>query len=65
MNSLNYPGKYVYKTVPRWMAQGKKIIKTVWIDLNMADEQKPNLRSRLVGKEYSDSAMPLPLQWRQ
>ena len=40
------------------MARGKKIIKTVWIDLNMADEQKPNLRSRLVGKEYSDSVDP-------
>ena len=48
----------VYKTVPRWMAQGKKIIKTVWIDLNMADEQTPNLRSRLGGKEYSDSVDP-------
>ena len=45
----------VYKTVPRWMARGKKIIKTRWIDVNKGDEEKPDLRFRLVGREYADS----------
>ena len=37
------------------MARGKKIIKTRWIDVNKGDEEKPDLRSRLVGKDYADS----------
>ena len=48
----------VYRKVPRWEANGKKIIKTRWIDVNKGDESNPDLRSRLVGKEYADSVDP-------
>ena len=41
----------VYKKVPRSEAIGQKIITTRWIDTNKGDTQKPNYRSRLVGRE--------------
>ena len=34
------------------LRRGGKCIKTRWIDVNKGDSQRPNYRSRLVGKEY-------------
>ena len=48
----------VYTKVPRSVARGKKIIKTRWIDINKGDEANPNMRSRLVGKEFADGIDP-------
>ena len=48
----------VYIKVPRTVARGKKIINTRWIDHNKGDEKNPNMRSRLVGKEFADSVDP-------
>ena len=43
----------VYKKVPWEEAKklGCKVITTKWLDTNKGDEQKPNYRSRLVGRE--------------
>ena len=40
----------VYEKVPRYMAKGKKIIPTRWVDTNKGDKTKMDIRSRLVGK---------------
>ena len=34
------------------LASGGKTIQTRWIDVNKGDVERPNYRSRLVGKEY-------------
>ena len=34
------------------LRRGGKIIKTRWIDVSKGDSQRPNYKSRLVGKEY-------------
>ena len=43
----------VYTKIPRSQAtrQGWKVIATRWIDINKGDDEHPNYRSRLVGKE--------------
>ena len=48
--------KPVWKKIPRWKAkeEGWKIIKSRWIDINKGDDDKPNYRSRMVGKEFND-----------
>ena len=48
--------KPVWRKVPRWQAkeQGWKIIKSRWIDINKGVDEKPNYRSRMVGKEFND-----------
>ena len=45
----------VYDKIPRALAarKGWKIIKTRWIDINKGDDDNPNYRSRLVGKEFN------------
>ena len=42
--------------MPRWQAKEKGwgIIKPRWIDINKGDDDKPNYRSRMVGKEFND-----------
>ena len=44
----------VYDRVPRseQMETGGKIIGTKWIDVNKGDIDRPNIRCRLVGKEF-------------
>ena len=41
--------------IPRAQAtrKGWKIIKTRWVDINKGDDENPNYRSRLVGKEFN------------
>ncbi len=39
----------VYRKVPR---DGKKVIAIKWIDINKGDNKTPNVRSRLVAKEF-------------
>ena len=48
--------KPVWKKIPRWQAKEKgwKIIKSRWIDINKGDDDQPNYRSRMVGKEFND-----------
>ena len=41
----------VYTKVPRSEAKGHKIISTKWLDTNKGDTDRPNYRSRLVGRE--------------
>ena len=36
------------------LALGYKIVGTRWLDINKGDDDKPDYRSRLVGKEYND-----------
>ena len=50
----------VYRKVPRSDAKaiGGKIIKLKWIDTNKGDNTTPNMRSRLVGKEFRDYDNP-------
>ena len=49
----------VYTKIPRAQAarKGWKIIKTRWIDINKGDDENPNYRSRLVGKECNNEPM--------
>ena len=51
--------KRVYDRVLRHHATRNKwkIIKTRWIDINSGDDENPNYRSRLVGKEFNDGQM--------
>ena len=48
--------KPVWRNMPRWQAKerGWGIIKPRWIDINKGDDDKPNYRSRMVGKEFND-----------
>ena len=52
--------KRVYVKIPRnkAIANGWKIIKTRWIDVNKGDEKNPQYRSRFVGKEFNDGEDP-------
>ena len=36
------------------MKRGLKIIKTRWIDINKGDKENPDIRSRLVAKEFNN-----------
>ena len=49
--------KPVWKKIPRWQAKenGWGIIKPRWIDINKGDDDKPNCRSRMVGKEFNEA----------
>ena len=49
--------KHVWKKITRAEAERKgwKIVRTRWIDTNKGDEKKPDIRSRLVAKEFNDS----------
>ena len=47
----------VYTKVPRDKAVGK-IIKTRWIDTDKGDDENPNYRSRLVGREINTDERP-------
>ena len=51
--------KPVWKKIPRWEAKEKgwKIIMPRWVDINKGDDEKPNYRSRMVGKEFNDRAV--------
>ena len=51
--------KRVYDKIPRHQAlRGKwKIIRTCWIDIDKGDDENPNYRSRLVGKEFNNEPM--------
>ena len=54
---IDYAGKKpVWSKMPREVAKanGWKIIKPRWIDIDKGDEDKPNYRSRMVGKEFND-----------
>ena len=44
------------KKIPRSMAKGKgwKTIKPRWIDIDKGEDDNPNYRSRMVGKEFND-----------
>ena len=48
--------KPVWQKIPKRTAkeQGWKIIKSRWIDINKGDDENPNYRSRMVGKEFND-----------
>ena len=41
----------VYEKVPRPQAAGRNVISTRWLDVNKGDQQRPNYRARLVGRE--------------
>ena len=41
----------VYTKVPRHQANGQKVIRTKWLDIDKGDAGQPNYRSRLVGCE--------------
>ena len=49
-----FHGMRVYDRVPRdeQRQTGGKIIGTKWIDVNKGDAERPNIRCRLVGKEF-------------
>ena len=48
--------KPVWKKIPRSQAKarGWKVIRSRWIDINKGDDDNPNYRSRMVGKEFND-----------
>jgi hypothetical protein len=50
----------VYHKVPRKTMQqhGGRTIGTRWIDINKGDEESPECRSRLVGKEFNVGSDP-------
>ena len=50
----------VYHKVPRKTLQqhGGRIIGTRWIDINKGDEESPDYRSRMVGKEFNVGSDP-------
>lgn len=50
--------KQVYTKVPRHEAEGYKVVKCRWVDINKGDSVNKEYRSRLVGKEYRDSVDP-------
>jgi len=49
----------VYSKVPRRsLPRGAKVIKVKWIDINKGDEERPDMRSRLVAMEFRDGDRP-------
>ena len=49
---------YTKVNIPRCLAKtGKKPIAVRWIDMNKGDDENPDYRSRLVGKELNDGQM--------
>ena len=55
-NSLRKWG--VYTKVPRSAAGGNKVITTRWIDIDKGDDENPNYRARLVGREIKTDERP-------
>ena len=51
--------KRVYDKIPRAQAVRNKwkIVQVKWIDQNKGDDENPNYRSRLVGKEFNNEPM--------
>ena len=51
--------KRVYTKIFRSQASrsGWKVVQTRWIDINKGDDENPNYRSRLVGKEFNPEPM--------
>ena len=51
--------KRVYNKIFRSQAvrNGWKVVQTRWIDINKGDDENPNCRSRLVGKEFNNEPM--------
>ena len=51
--------EHVWIKIPRSVARanGWKVLKARWIDVNKGDDQNPLLRSRYVGKEFNDGPM--------
>ena len=49
----------VFRLVDRGEAiqQGVKIVDAKWVDTNKGDADKPNMRSRYVGREFNNSKM--------
>ena len=47
--------KPVWQKIPRKLASVKewKIIRSRWIDINKGDDDNPNYRSRMLGKEFN------------
>ena len=41
----------VYEKVPRSQAAGHKVITTRWLEVDKGDEERPNYRAMLVGRE--------------
>ena len=49
----------VYKKVKRSSVhEGTKIIQVRWIDINKGDETNPNIRCRLVAKDFNTEEKP-------
>ena len=50
-----HPQTKLYNKVPRQKAidAGAKVISVRWIDVNKGDAKNPNMRSRVVGKEFN------------
>ena len=48
----------VYTKVSRAEAEGSKIIDTKWVDTNNGSVESPDVRCRLVGKEFNDGVRP-------
>ena len=46
----------MWRKIPRSIAKHKgwKIIRSRWIDVNKGDDESPNYRIRMVGKECND-----------
>ena len=51
--------KRVYDKIPRAQALRNKwkVVQVRWIDINTGDDENPNYRSRLVGKEFNNEPM--------
>ena len=57
---IGYVRKHgVYKSVKRSsVPAGVKVIQVRWIDINKGDEEKPDIRSRLVAKDFKAEERP-------
>ena len=51
--------KPVWQKVKRGLAkeEGRGMVKSRWIDINKGDDDRPNNRSRMVGKEFNDKVL--------
>ena len=56
----------VYRKVKRSsIPKGMTVIQVRWIDINKGDEGNPNIRSRLVAKDFKTESIPERRHWRQ
>ena len=54
MEEVNFMRKeHLWDVVPRSQADGHRVVSVRWVDTNKGSEEKPEVRSRLVARDFN------------